>query len=104
MAVLNKYRDRIPSDAISIMRPSRMGNPFRIGPLTTGHHGTREEVLASHKKWLWREIHAGRITVEELAAMDGHDLVCCCRPRACHGDVLERAIEWAVKQLEGRTT
>ncbi len=100
MTVLNKYRDEIPSDAIDIMRPNRMGNPFRIGPLMTGHHGTREEVLALHKKWLWDLIDSGNMTVEELAAMDGCDLVCCCKPKACHGDEVERAIKWAVKQLK----
>ncbi len=104
MTVLNKYRDEIPPSSINIMRPSKLGNPFKIGPLMTGHHGTREEVLVLHREWLWREIDGGKITVEELAAMDGHDLVCCCKPRACHGDETERAIRWAVKQLEGRTT
>lgn len=107
MAVLNKYRDKVPPDAINIMRPSSMGNPFRIGSLMTGHDGTREQVLDLHKRWLWDKIYAGDITAEELAAMDGHDLVCCCRPKACHGDEVERAIRWAVeilRQRKGETT
>ncbi len=93
MTVLNMYRNGIPPGAIDIMRPNKMGNPFRIGP-----DGTRKEVLRKHKAWLWEEIADGRVTVDELIDMDGRDLVCCCKPEACHGDEVERAIEWAVRQ------
>lgn len=97
MTVLNKHRDRIPADAIDIMRPSKFGNPFRIGT-----NGDRASVIHLYEVWLKNQIHRGAVTAEELAAMDGKDLVCCCRPRACHGDVLERAIRWAVNRDKPR--
>ena len=40
MTVLNKYRDGIPLDAINIMRPHKLGNPFKIGI-----DGDRKKVL-----------------------------------------------------------
>ena len=43
MAILNRYRDVIPEDAVWIMRPSILGNPFVIG-----RDGNRETVVKKH--------------------------------------------------------
>jgi hypothetical protein len=66
--------------------PRRWGNPFRIGP-----DGTREEVVSLYAAWLRDELDAERITLEELAALEGKVLGCWCAPEPCHGEVLERA-------------
>lgn len=78
--VLNRYRDAIPAGAVNIMRPGPWGNPFVIGK-----HGDRGTVIARYREWLLAnpaKIEAAR---RELA---GKDLVCCCAPQACHGEVL----------------
>lgn len=95
MPVFNHLTERefIPNDAIVIMRPSIWGNPFVIG-----RDGDRPTVLAKHKAWLWSEIQAGRITLSDLAALDGAALVCCCAPKPCHGDTLLAAAAWATRQ------
>lgn len=72
----------------------RWGNPFRIGP-----DGTREEVISRYAAWLRDEVDAERITLAELAALDGKVLGCWCAPRSCHGEVLERASDWAARML-----
>ena len=40
------------------------------------------------------------MTIEELAGLHGKDLYCWCHPFACHGDILEKAAEWAFIQVE----
>lgn len=71
---------------------SKWANPFRIGP-----DGTREEVIAKHKRWLPTQLHL-------MAALDelrGRTLGCHC-VEACHCDTLiemgnaprERQREW----------
>jgi hypothetical protein len=70
--------------------PGRWGNPFRIG-----RDGSRAEVIAKHRRWLWSEIDAGRIDLDELAALNGKVLGCWCEPQPCHGALLARAAAWA---------
>jgi len=64
-----------PPDAIYIGRGSPWGNPFVIG-----RHGDRAEVIR-------------RFEVEVLPSLDvsslrGKNLVCYCKPLACHGDLI----------------
>ncbi len=73
--VLNKRTDDIPSDAIYVGRPSKWGNPFRIG-----RHGTREEVIEKYRLLA--------IKGQNFVELQGKDLVCWCAPKACHADVL----------------
>jgi len=70
--------------------PGRWGNPFQIG-----RDGSRAEVIAKYRRWLWAEIEAGRIDLDELASLDGKVLGCWCAPKPCHGALLARAAAWA---------
>ncbi len=96
MPVFNRHLDRefIGEDAISITRPGRWGNPFIIG-----RDGDRETVIERYRAWLWQRINSGAVSIEELAALDGRQLVCVCKPAACHGDVLEPAAKWAAGRI-----
>lgn len=96
MAVLNRHRDRIPDDAVNIMRPSKWGNPFRIGARMT-----REQAIEAYRVNLWNRILSGEISLEDLDDLFVVDLVCCCTPKPCHGHVLERAAAWANDVLHG---
>ena len=80
--VLNLKRDKIPDDAVFIGRPSKWGNKFIIGV-----HGTRRQVIKLYEEWLRASPKRMRAVRRELA---GKDLVCYCKPKACHGDVLLR--------------
>jgi len=79
--VFNKHHVGIPCGAIYIGRGSKWGNPFRIG-----QDGDRAAAILKHERWLADQHHLLR-ALDELR---GHDLVCFCAPRACHGDLLLR--------------
>jgi hypothetical protein len=83
--VLNKYKDRIPEDAVNIMRPSKWGNPFVIG-----RDGNREQVISKYAEWI--KTHP-RLIADAKRELNGKYLVCCCAPLPCHGDVLKKIIE-----------
>ena len=78
--VLNKRTDKIPDGAVYVGRPSKWGNPFRIGK-----DGTREECIAKYRAYILRRIQQGELDPEELR---GADLVGWCAPLPCHADVL----------------
>lgn len=59
------------------MRPSKWGNPFKIG-----RDGTRAEVIEKHYQYVCENAELMR----NLCELEGKDLVCCCKPAPCHGD------------------
>ncbi len=85
--VLNKYRDVIPPDAVNIMRPSKWGNPFKIGVVLNGKKMTRDDVIKAHRHWLLFT-HDGQMLLRHISELKGKDLICCCKPAHCHGDTL----------------
>jgi hypothetical protein len=100
MPVMNGRIERkyLDEDAVIITRPSKWGTPYVLG-----QDGGCDTVIALYRGWLWDRIKRGAISLEELADLHGRQLVCICKPKPCHGDVLEAAAEWAFRQLEGRT-
>lgn len=64
---------------IRIMRPSKWGNPFRIG-----RDGTRAEVIAKYAAWVVQQPDL----MAALGELRGKRLGCCCLPHLCHGQVL----------------
>ncbi len=101
MPIMNRHTDRefLDEDAVPITRPNRWGNPFVIG-----RDGDRETVIARYREWLWNRVKTGVIPLEDIAALHGRQLVCVCKPKDCHGDVLASAAAWAAGRLEsGRT-
>jgi len=93
MKVLNKRTDKIPEGAVYVGRPSKWGNPWRIGEKhpADGHRFTREEVVEMYRQALPQMLTTKRedgsliLDIEELR---GKDLVCWCAPLPCHADVL----------------
>jgi len=76
MRVWNKREKGIPANAIYVGRPTKWGNRYVIG-----RDGTRDEVIKKYEQWLAKS----GLDVTELR---GKDLVCWCKPKACHADVL----------------
>ena len=72
------HSKREPYD-VYIGRPSKWGNPFKIG-----RDGTREQVIAQYRTWLLNQPNL----VMALPELRGKRLGCWCKPAACHGDVL----------------
>ena len=73
---------RLAAGAVMVARPTKWGNPHRIGKLT------RAEAIAAYR----RDLLAGKlkVTVEDARReLAGRDLACWCRlDEACHADVL----------------
>jgi hypothetical protein len=76
--VYNKRDKDYPKDAIYVGRPTKWGNPYRVGI-----HGTRSEVVRRY-----RESLAESDKQDIRSRLKGKDLVCWCAPEACHADVL----------------
>jgi len=74
--VLNKRADKITEGAVYIGRPSKWGNPFKIGV-----DGNRETVIELYRRYI-------QTTNLDFSELKGKDLVCWCSPLPCHGDVL----------------
>lgn len=78
--VWNRRYAGVPEEAVSIMRPSEWGNPFRVEPGTS-----RAQAIARHRAWVMADPDFVARIQQELR---GKDLVCNCKPKPCHGDVL----------------
>lgn len=87
--VVNKYKE--PYD-VYIGRGSKWGNPYIIGK-----DGDRDEVIFKYEKYLKKMIMNGEITKEDLQSLKGKTLGCFCKPKACHGDVIVKAVKWSFK-------
>ena len=93
--VINLRHDRDAlnaPDVVRIDRKTRWGNPYVLG-----RDGTRADVIEKYRAWLWGEIRAGRVALEDLAALADKRLACHCAPERCHGDVLAEAARWATR-------
>jgi len=69
---------------VYIGRPSKYGNPYRIGK-----NGTRLEVIIKFKEWLL----GNKELMNDIMELDGKILGCHCKPQRCHGDILVEVIE-----------
>lgn len=98
----NKYKlGEVPSThtQVSVMRPSVLGNPFRIGTYD-GKTVARGEGVKLHQTWfreqMLDETSAVRAEIFRLAERVANGeklaLVCCCKPLACHADIMCAAI------------
>jgi hypothetical protein len=73
---------RLPKGAVVVARPTKWGNPHKIGPLT------RAQAIAAYR----RDLLAGRlrVSVEDVRReLRGRNLACWCKlDEPCHADVL----------------
>lgn len=69
---------------VYIGRPSKWGNPFKIGK-----NGTREEVINKYHEWIETQPEL----MSSLPELKGKILGCYCAPELCHGNVLVELLE-----------
>jgi len=81
VAVVDCKKDKYD---VYIARPSKFGNPYRIGP-----DGDRKEVIEKYRTWLLQQPDL----MSEIADLHGKTLGCWCRPYSCHGDVILEVAE-----------
>lgn len=65
---------------VYIGRPSKWGNPFRIGK-----DGPWEAVIEKYRQWI---LANPSLMAQLRSELEGKTLGCWCKPNACHGDVL----------------
>ena len=78
--VFHYGRDKLPTKITYVARPSKWGNPFKIG-----RDGTREEVIERYRQHLEEHPELKEAARRELR---GKHLACWCAPLPCHADVL----------------
>lgn len=94
--VLNRHHfkrgDEIPKPWIYIGRGSAFGNPFLVDD------NRRSGAYDKYRKYLWdlmsvQRAERGRIDLFDQITAETN-LVCSCKPAACHGDILVKAWCW----------
>jgi len=79
---------RMPPNTVSVTRPGKWGNPFRIGDCVNGVIlETAEAVVEKHRWWLNATINISEVQRE----LRGKNLACFCPLGSpCHADNLLR--------------
>lgn len=88
--VLNRHRD-LQTDidkAVYVGRPSKWGNPFKIGETYGGRVMTRSDVIEAYQSWLLGSDQAAALRDALRRELRGRNLACWCAPQPCHADVL----------------
>ena len=76
---------------VYIGRPSKWGNPFKIGASYGGKTLTRETCIDAFESWLLYS-DQGQLLLKDIDELKGKVLGCWCKPQSCHGDVLANII------------
>ena len=85
---------------VNIMRPSEWGNPFSHLGYGTGLNRvkTREEAVARFAELFYSEQYRDRRR-RLLSFPANLRLGCCCKPKACHGDIIAGYFNWKMNEL-----
>ncbi len=77
---------KLPPNTISVTRPGKWGNPFRVGIISDyGDVPDAETAVAFYRAW----IDQGLRRIQIVNELRGMDLACWCSLDApCHADVL----------------
>ena len=75
-----------------IGRGTKFGNNYRIG-----FDGSREEVIAKHKKDFYDDPELQERVWNELR---GETIACNCKPKACHGDTYVEYIRNRMRKIQ----
>lgn len=85
MCTIYNKRDSFPQGAVYVGRPTKWGNPFKIGTDDNGVYWDRESVINLYREWIKQQPDLITAAKKELK---GKDLVCWCTPLPCHAEVL----------------
>jgi hypothetical protein len=88
---------------VYVGRPSPLGNPYALG-----RDGSREQVIARYRRWLWAQLQTpGSAQERELrrllaqARSGDLELLCWCAPLPCHAEVVRSALLWLAGEEGG---
>lgn len=92
--VVNKYKHTPTENDVYIGRGSKWGNLFtHIASGTKAKYvvSSREEAIDTYRFWITQG--EGVCLLKDLHELEGKNLVCFCKPKSCHGDVLKELLE-----------
>lgn len=102
--IWNRSRDkqRIPTDAVYVGRPTKWGNPWSDKPSsidTVTVVGSKIEAVAKFVEWIMSDTpYTKQLRRDARQELVGKDLICWCAPDDCHAEIwLEIAngpLEW----------
>lgn len=92
---------KLPPNTVVVSRPSKWGNPFRVGD---GLHDTAQQCVDSYRRWMETgESYTHDDAPPDPSELRGKNLACWCKPgTACHADVLLRLANAPIQPHEGR--
>jgi len=104
MNVLNFYHLGciIPENAVYIGRKNvKFGLEESIfkNPFYLKDNVPRGSTIEEYRQYIWIEVLEERITKKDILDLEGKDIVCYCKPKSCHGDVV-KALYLYVKNNE----
>lgn len=86
--VLNKRTATLAelADVVYVGRPSRWGNPYKIGDLMPGtrRRMTRDDTIRLHRQLF---LKSDKDQADARRLLRGRNLVCWCWPLPCHADI-----------------
>lgn len=101
ITVVNKYKHTPTENDVYIGRSSVLGNPFTsIQDRQTKAEficNNREESVESFKQYILNKIYTKDLKIcdelNRIYKMKEVNLVCFCKPKSCHGDIIKEIIE-----------
>lgn len=109
--VKNKHNSKPESNDIYIGRGSILGNPFTHLNLEKTkaefYCKSREDAISNYEDYILNKIknndeiicnEINRLT--DLAKKKDINLVCFCKPKSCHGDIIKKIIEKNIFNLD----
>lgn len=75
-----------PGEYVYIGR--NVGDGYFGNPYIVGRDGDRHEVLMKYKQYFLRRVLTDPEFYHRVQALKGRVLVCHCKPRDCHGDII----------------
>jgi Domain of unknown function (DUF4326) len=92
--VVNKYKHKSISTNLYIGRGSLLGNPYTHlegATLAEFKVSTREESITNYETYFYNVLLKNLKIIELLNTItDQTNLVCFCKPKDCHGDVIQQ--------------
>lgn len=88
---------RKPENAVVVSRPTRWGNPWKVGDLSQKGFVIKTRGMAAQefKKWLHNTPEGERMQLYAQKELRGKDLACWCPlDKECHADALLAVANW----------
>ena len=80
--VYNKRDYCYPNHAKYVGRPTDFGNPFVVG-----RDGAQGECVELYRNWIWQPEQTW-LREKIMNELRGKDLICWCKPKICHADII----------------